>query len=106
MSKFIVKPNQSSLPALTPVAIETSDISIARLIDDGLEALRREVKNLLMLSAKGKLEPSDARDLRDSIKLLFELKDRESESLRGITDEDLQNQVKAALEEGYKDGNK
>lgn len=99
MSKFVVKPNQSSLPPAVPTSVEMSqsDISIARLIDDGLEALRREVKNLLILSSRGKLEPSDARDLRDSIKLLFELKDREGESLRGLTDEDLENQVKKAL---------
>lgn len=70
-----------------------SDISVARLMDDCLLALYREVRNLLTLSAKGKLDPNNARDLRDHLKLLFELKDRENESLKGLTDE----QLKAAL---------
>lgn len=80
---------------ITPPPI--SDISVARLIDDSLVVLYREVKNLLTLSARGKLEPNDARDLRDHLKLLFELKDRESESLRGLTDNELKEQVAAAL---------
>jgi len=74
-----------------------SDISVARLIDDVLLALYREVKNLLILSAKGKLEATMSRDLRDIVKLLFELKDRENESLRGLTDEQLKEKVKEAL---------
>lgn len=73
-----------------------SDISVQRLIDDSLLALYREIKNLLTLSAKGKLDPSCARDLRDHLKLLFELKDRESDSLEGLTDE----QLKTMLEKG------
>lgn len=75
----------------------TSDISVARLIDDGLLAIYREMKNLLMLSSKGKLDSASSRDLRDTVKLLFELKDRENESLRGLTDEQLEAKVKAAL---------
>lgn len=98
MSKFVPKPNQSSLPPTTAVDPIVSDISVARLIDDGLLALYREIKNLLMLSSRGKLEASDARDLRDSLKLLFELKDREGDSLRGLTDEELKNRAKAALD--------
>lgn len=80
---------------ITPPPI--SDISVARLIDDGLVALYREIKNLLALTSKGKLEANDARDLRDHLKLLFELKDRENESLQGITDEDIKAQAKEIL---------
>lgn len=80
---------------ITPPPV--SDISVQRLIDDGLIALYREIKNLLTLSARGKLEPNDARDLRDHLKLLFELKDRESDTLDGITDEDIEAQAKAVL---------
>lgn len=69
--------------------ILVSDISIQRLIDDSLLALYREVKNLLMLSAKGKLSSNDSRDLRDHLKLLFELKDREAASLAKLSDEEL-----------------
>lgn len=67
-----------------------SDISIQRLIDDSLLVLSREIRNLKALSVNGKLEPNDARDLRDHLKLLFELKDRESESLKGMTDEQIE----------------
>ncbi len=81
------------------IATQTlSDISVARLIDDCLVVLHREVKNLLMLSVKGKLDPNDARDLRDHLKLLFELKSRESESLRNLTDDELETAAKQALE--------
>jgi hypothetical protein len=74
-----------------------SDISVARLIDDGLLALYREVKNLLALSARGKLDAASSRDLRDTIKLLFELKDRENESLRNLTDDELKVQAMKAI---------
>jgi hypothetical protein len=95
--KYIPKPNQSTeiKPKIEDPII--SDISVARLIDDGLLALYREIKNLLTLSARGKLEPNDARDLRDHLKMLFELKDRENESLRGLTDEQLKEKVQQAI---------
>lgn len=67
-----------------------SDVSIARLLDNGLVCLQREMKNLMMLTARGKLQPPEARDLRDTVKLLFELKDREKDLLGGLTDEQLE----------------
>ena len=70
-----------------------SDISVGRLIDDGLLAIHREMRNLLMLSAKGKLEAALARDLRDLVKLLFELKDREDALLKGLTDEQIKKMI-------------
>lgn len=97
--KRIVKPNQLTPLPNTPKVADPTDISIARLIDDGLLVLYREVKNLMMLSVNGKLEPNDARDLRDHLKLLFELKDREGESLRGLTDEEIKVKVQEALSE-------
>jgi hypothetical protein len=100
MMKYVIKPNQSSISATPKVAeIPASDISVARLIDDGLLAIHREMKNLLMLSAKGKLDAAQARDLRDTVKLLFELQAREGDSLRGLTDEQLKEQAKKALDE-------
>jgi len=80
---------------ITPPPI--SDISVQRLIDDCLLILYREVKNLMTLSTRGKLEPNDARDLRDHLKLLFELKAREGQSLQGLTDEQIEEQARAAL---------
>ena len=94
--KTMVKSTESSDLGGTSPTI--GDISVQRLIDDSLLALSREVRNLLTLSSRGKLEASDARDLRDHLKLLFELKDRENESLRGVTDE----QLKALLDEQHR----
>lgn len=94
----VPKPNQLT-PILAPVLdIPVSDISVARLIDDGLLVLYREIKNLMIRSTKGKLEANDAKDLRDHLKLLFELKDRENESLRSMTDDQLKEAAKKALE--------
>jgi hypothetical protein len=96
--KRIVKPNQlTDLSSIRSPRVEDpalSDISVARLIDDGLLAIYREMKNLLILSASGKLDSASSKDLRDTVKLLFELKDRENESLRGISDEDLEATIK------------
>lgn len=101
MSKFIAKPNTDLTAFNAPKVPDPvlSDISVARLIDDGLLVLYREMKNLLMLSVKGKLDAASSRDLRDTVKLLFELKDREDGMLKGLTDEQLKEHVQAALNE-------
>lgn len=95
--KRIVKPNQNTdLSSLEPPKVPDvfiTDISVDGLLGDGLQALRREVKNLLMLSAKGKLDAASARDLRDTVKLLFELKDREKDILESMSEEALQKAV-------------
>lgn len=99
MSKFVVKtgtPVDFTPKEKVPDPI-ISDISIDRLIDDGLLVLYREIHQLKILSAKGKLEPNSARDLRDHVKLLFELKEREAKSLKGLTDEELKQQAKESL---------
>jgi len=97
--KRIAKPNTQIPLNQMPEVDNTpaSDISIDRLIDDGLVALNREIKNLLTLSARGKLEAADARDLRDHLKMLFEMRERENNSLRGLTDEQLKEKAKALL---------
>lgn len=100
--KRIAKPNTDTTAYEKAKEIEVplvSDISIQRLIDDSLTVLYREIKNLMKLSVPGKLDPNDARDLRDHLKLLFELKEREKERLDGITDE----QLKIALTDMIKD---
>lgn len=76
-----------------------SDISVDRLLDTGLVILMREMKNLMSLSSNGKLEANDARDLRDTVKLLFELKEREAKSLSSLSDEELASRAKAALDD-------
>lgn len=92
--KTIVHPTTPSQAPKVP-DIPIADISIQRLIDDSLLVLYREVKNLMILSVKGKLDAADARDLRDHLKLLFELKDREADSLKGLSDEELKARIKA-----------
>lgn len=93
MAKIIIQQTNKPEVPDTPV----SDISIDGLIDNGLLALYREMKNLLMASSKGKLDSASSRDLRDIIKLLFELKDRENQILSGLSDEEFDAKVQQAL---------
>lgn len=95
--KYIVKtmPAPQEKPEVKDIPI--SEISVQRLIDDGLLILYRETRHLLTASARGKLDAPSARDLRDNLKLLFELKDREGESLKGLTDEEMKALAEAAI---------
>lgn len=79
------------------IDVPLSEISVVKLIDDGLVTLHREMKRLMSLSVSGKLEPNNARDLRDYIKLLFELKDREDSFLKSLSDEQLKEKAKEVL---------
>lgn len=89
--------SQMQAPKEKPVDPSTSEISVDRLIDDGLLILYREIRNLKMLSANGKLEPNDAKDLRDHVKLLFELQLRQNQILKNLTDEELKVKASEAL---------
>ncbi len=93
---------QTDLSSTKPSEIDPKDVSVDRLIDDGLYAIYREVKNILYASSKGKLDANSARDLRDYVKLLFELKARENDSLKGLTDEQLEAKAKEALSDDKK----
>ena len=88
---------QTEAAALEAALVPPKDVSVSRLIDDGLCILYREIKALDLRSAKGKLDPDDAKDLRDHLKMLFELQARENESLKGLSDEQLAEQAKEAL---------
>lgn len=79
--------------------VPPADISVQRLIDDGLLILYREIKNLLLLSIRGKLEAPDAKDLRDHLKLLFELREQEGDALRSLSDEQLQKLAKEVIKQ-------
>lgn len=100
--KRIIPSNPSTTsmqaPKERPADPLISDISVDGLIGDGLLALWREIKNILRLGANGKLDAATARDLRDNLKLLFELKDREKSLLGDMTDEELQSKAKAVLD--------
>lgn len=103
--KRYVKPNQlTDLSGLEPPPLPDpliSDISVDSLIGDGLLVLYREMRQLKALSVSGKLDANSSRDLRDHLKLLFEIKDRESGLLKDLTDERL-----AAMLEKVKSGDK
>lgn len=92
-------PVEIPLPPPPEPEVPLSDISVDRLLDTGLVILMREMKNLMSLSSTGKLEANDARDLRDTVKLLFELKEREAKSLSSLSDEELAVKAKAALDD-------
>lgn len=76
-----------------------ADISVQRLIDDGLLILFREIRNLMLLSTHGKLSAADARDLRDHVKLLFDMRSMEKDSLSKLSDEELKALVIKAIDE-------
>lgn len=83
------------MPLMAPKIVDPpmSDISVDGLINDGLLVLYREMKNILTLGVGGKLPPEASKDVRDHLKMLFEIKDREAEHLKKLTDEQLQNMV-------------
>lgn len=87
-------------PPLKEPEPPASDISVDKLIGKGLIIIDREIRNLMSLSSSGKLESTDARDLRDTVKLLFELKERESNSLSSLSDEELAVRAKEVLNDG------
>lgn len=89
-----IKPNQTTvLPSKDVLDVPIQDVSIERLIDNGLAILYREIRNLMLLSSNGKLSPEDARDLREHLKVLFELKSRENDLLKGLSDDQLKQLV-------------
>lgn len=99
----VPKLNQlTDLSSIKPKEIPISEVSIDRLLEDGLYILYREIKALFIMSSRGKLEPNDAKDLRDHLKLLFELKEREKELLTNMTDDELKEKAQKALNDDKK----
>jgi hypothetical protein len=70
------------------------DISIEGMLEKGLEALRREMSNLLSMSAQGKLAKEDGHHLVAYVKLLTDLQKKKAEDLSEMTDEDLAKAIK------------
>jgi hypothetical protein len=80
-----------------------SDISIDDLIGKGLIALQREIQNLLTAS-RFKLSPNEAKDLRDHLKLLFELQERERSAIDKLSDDEIAKSAKDILDDNDKKG--
>ncbi len=59
------------------------------------EILRREVRNLMSESSRGKLSEKSARDLSSYIKLLSEMRDEQREKLKDLTKEELEKLAKS-----------
>lgn len=51
--------------------------------------VQREIKNLLMASSRGKLNPAEARDLVNYVRLLTDLKKDAEKELASMKDEEL-----------------
>lgn len=88
-----LSPRTDIMQATALENILVSEISIGALLDRGLLVMQREMINLNKLSLGGKLTGSDSKDLREIVKVLFELKDREDQLLRNKTDEELKAMV-------------
>lgn len=73
---------------------------LSKLQEQAMEALRRDVKAILMESAAKKLSPASARDLVSYIKLLaeeVERQDKADASASKMTNEELIEHAKAIL---------
>lgn len=69
---------------------EPSELDVVALLDKAGLILKREVHNLTMASAAGKLLPAHARDLVAYVKLLSELRDKQEADAAAMTDDELQ----------------
>lgn len=63
--------------------------SLEDLVNKSQEILRREITNLMIESTGKKLSPTSSAALVQYIKLLGELKDKETEELRNLGEEHL-----------------
>ena len=70
-----------------------ADISLDDLIGKSLLILYRETRALLEESSAGKLSKDSAVCVRDNLKLLKELKEKEKSVLDNLTDEELEKLV-------------
>lgn len=87
--KFNFDKHHPPAPAASvpPEAVGIFDVEAE--LDRCAIVLQREIKNLMSLSSRGKLEPGDARDLVSYIKLLHELKLDDKAKAAAMTDDEL-----------------
>lgn len=93
MKRFVSKP--SLIETNTPVAVLGADggapvdFDVEVLLDKTGLVLQREVQNLVIASAKGKLSPELARDLVNYTTLLHKLREEQRKAAASMTDEEL-----------------
>lgn len=93
----IAKPN-TTIPTTEPASIDSevpADFDVEKLLAQGGAILTREIKNLMIASSRGKLEPNEARDLVSYLKLLTELKAAEEATNENLTTEELEQIAKS-----------
>lgn len=76
---------KSKLPPDLPI----SDISFGDLLDRSRLILHREIGNLTYESSQGKLSKDSAQSLRDYVKLLTDLNEREKELVKDLSADQL-----------------
>jgi len=64
--------------------------TLDELIDKSREILRREILNLMIKSSSGSLDRDASMSLVSYVKLLGELKEKETEELRNLSEEHLE----------------
>lgn len=95
MKRYAKAPNTIVHPAgqpsetPPPYSEELVDFDIERMLAQGGEILRREIRNLMSASAKGKLDAAGARDLVAYLKLLSELKAQQQAEFADMDEEEL-----------------
>lgn len=88
------KPNTEIEQAGESTEADSSPFDVEKELELCEEILRREVRNLMSESARGKLSDKSSSSLRDYIKLLAEMKDEQKEKLKNMSADELQKLVK------------
>ncbi len=68
-------------------------MDLRQLLDQCIEILRRDIKNIFVESSKGKLSPAAARDLVAYTKLLSDVLEESEEEASGASEEELKKIV-------------
>lgn len=74
-------------PVVAPITPNT--VGLDDLLEKNLVILYRETRQLLELSARGILGKDNAHSVRENLKLIVDLKKKETDLLTTMTDEDL-----------------
>lgn len=94
MKRYPTKPNTVISEPEESMDADLGAFDVEKELELCEEVLRREVRNLMSESSKGKLPEKSARDLAAYIKLLSEMKDEQKEKLKHMSVEELEKLVK------------
>lgn len=94
MRRYPTKQNTVIEEAGVDMDVEPGAFDVEKELELCEEILRREVRNLMSESARGKLSDKSSSSLRDYIKLLAEMKDEQKEKLKNMPTEALEKLVK------------